>query len=472
MFSEGKLDDAKQEVALAFAESRIGEASPITADNLVEAANIFLAAHDFDLAERYFVKAKDLGASDDTVAIGLANTYIAKGDDRKAAQVLSALGNSAEYQESYEYQLAWGNIYSQRHDNLHAISSFARANQVAADDPTAERGLLQASGQEGTPLPRPSNLNIQSLFYTGAIFDDATLYEMDNKLFGAPVPPRVTQENDVAAIFRYHPPGPLPISGFFGVRNYQGTTSIPSELEIVQRNTFDTIFNVGTTAVWQLGSSRFIFNPGLQFTIRRDTISPVQVDQNLVREYLYLNSSPLFNWLTIRGTGIHESGPFTEQNLHSRDLVGSLEFEVGRPWGKNSFVTGYYVRDLLFRPQIREFFTTSTWVGLEHKFGQKSSLTVLGKYIRSWRVQNLEFAIAQVMVPGVRFEYKPNDRWTVDASMDLSRGQGFSLYNNVADRIPHLLHEAAAAQRERGRRGVVSGLSAAVLRGNAAAVFL
>ena len=31
---QGKFADAKQEVALAFAESRIGEASPVTADNL------------------------------------------------------------------------------------------------------------------------------------------------------------------------------------------------------------------------------------------------------------------------------------------------------------------------------------------------------------------------------------------------------------------------------------------------------
>jgi len=94
---QGKLNDAKQEVALAFAESRIGEASPVTADNLVEAANVFLAAHDFDLAERYFAKAKDLGASDDTVAIGLADTYIAQGNDAKAAAELSALGSLADY---------------------------------------------------------------------------------------------------------------------------------------------------------------------------------------------------------------------------------------------------------------------------------------------------------------------------------------------------------------------------------------
>src|SRR5229473_1885393 len=74
--NQGKYEAAKQEVALAFAEARIGEASPVTTDNMVEAANLFLASHDFDLAERYFNKAKDMGASDDTVAVGMANTYI------------------------------------------------------------------------------------------------------------------------------------------------------------------------------------------------------------------------------------------------------------------------------------------------------------------------------------------------------------------------------------------------------------
>jgi tetratricopeptide (TPR) repeat protein len=428
---EGKFNDAKQEVALAFAESRIGEASPVTADNLVEAANIFLAAHDFDLAERYFAKAKDLGASDDTVAIGLADTYIAQGKDRKAEQELAALGKSADYEQSYDYQLAWANIYTQRHDNVHAISSFARANQLAADDPTAERGLLQVSGEEGTPVPWRPNLSVQSEVATGAIFEDATLYQMDNKLFGAPVPPRSSQETDLGSTFRYHPAGPLPINGFVGVRNYRGTISIPSETLIVNRNTYDTVFNVGTTPVLHLGNAHIVFNPGIEFTMRRDTESPVQMNQNLFRQFVYLNTSPFFNWLTVRGSAIHESGPFTLQDLHSRDLGASLEFEVGRPWGSNALVTGYSVRDLLFRPLIREFFTTSTWAGMEHKFGQKTSLTVLGKYIRSWRVQDLTFATAQALIPGARFEYKPNDRWSFDGSMDFTRGEGFHLYDNV-----------------------------------------
>ncbi len=428
---QGKLNDAKQEVALAFAESRIGEASPITADNLVEAANVFLASHDFDLAQRYFVKAKDMGASDDTVAIGLANSYIAQGNDREAAQELSALGNTPDTEQSYDYQLAWANIYSQRHDNPRAITAFAHANQLAADDPTAERGLLQASGQEGMPLPWQPKLDIQSDISTEAIFEDATLYQMDAKLFGAPVPPRSSQETDFGSSFRYHPGNFTPINGFFGVKNYRGTISIPSQLEIIRRNTYDTVFNVGTTPVLRLGGSRIILDPGIQFTIRRDTESPVQMNQQLFRQYLYLSTSPFFNWLSVRGSAIHESGPFTDQDLSSRDLAADIEFEVGRPWGRTALVTGYSARDLLFRPLVREFFTTSTWVGLEHKFGQKTTVTGLGKYIRSWRVQDLSFATAQILVPGMRLEIKPNDRWSIDGSMDFTRGEGFHLYDNV-----------------------------------------
>jgi tetratricopeptide (TPR) repeat protein len=429
---QGKYTDAKQEVALAFAESRIGEASPVTADNLVEAANIFLAAHDFDLAERYFVKAKDLGASDDTVAIGLADTYIAQGYDRKAEQELAALGKSVDYQDSYDYQLAWANIYTQRHDNPSAVTAFARANQLAADDPTAERGLLQVAGEEGTPLPFQPKLSIQSDVATGAIFEDSTLYEMDNKFFGAPVPPRYSQETDIGSTFRYHwDKFPLPINGYVGERNYRGTVSIPSQTLIVKRDTYDTVFNVGTTPVLRLGNAHIVFNPGIEFTLRRDNLSPIQMNQQLFRQFLYLNSSPFFNWLTIRGSAIHESGPFQLQDLHSRDLGATVEFEVGRPWGSNFLVTGYSVRDLLFRPLIREFFTTDTWVGVEHKFRQKLAVTGLAKYIRSWRVQDLEFATAQVLIPGARVEYKANERWSFDGSMDLSRGEGFHLYDNI-----------------------------------------
>jgi hypothetical protein len=94
-------------------------------------------------------------------------------------------------------------------------------------------------------------------------------------------------------------------------------------------------------------------------------------------------------------------------------------------------VTGYSVRDLLFNPVAREFFTTATWAGWEHRFGDKASITGLGKYIRSWRVEGLTFAAAQILVPGARFDYKFNDRWSLNASTDFTRGEGFHLYDNV-----------------------------------------
>ena len=428
---EDKDEDAKQQVALAFAEARIGEAAPITTDNLVEAANIFLSTHDFDLATRYYEKAKDMGASDDTVAIGLAETYLAQGNDRAAERELRALGSSDEYKESYDYQLAWANIYSLRHDTHNAVSAYAHANQLAAEDEVAERGLIQAAGDEGVPIT--PNTTMISGFDTEAVFEDATIYELDNKFFGgtAPPPPRSQQVTQFGSTFRYRPENFLPISGYFGERNFRGTISIPSQLAIVNHNTFDTIFNVGVTPVLHLGNARIVFNPGIEFTLRRDTESPVQLNQDLFRQFLYMSSSPFFNWLTVRGSAIHETGPFTQQNLHSRDLGASVEFEVGRPWGHNAFVTGYSVRDLLFRPLIREFFTTDTWGGVEHRFGDRLTVTGLAKFVRSWRVQDLDFGTAQIMVPGARFEFKPNDRWDVTGSFDLTRGEGFHLYDNT-----------------------------------------
>jgi tetratricopeptide (TPR) repeat protein len=428
---EGKFDSAKQQVGLAFAESRVGETSPITTDNLVEAANIFVATHDFSLAERYFSKARDMGASDDAVAIGLAGTYIAEGKEQQAADVLTALGNPSDYQQNYDYEIAWGNVYNLRHDNPHAVTAFARANEIASADDTAERAMLRVGGEEGTQvLPTVNMLNGVA---TSPIFVDATIYELDNKLIAAPTapPPYASQATGIGTIFRYHHPGWPPINALVGVENYNGSFSLPNQPAIINRNTFDTLFNFGTTPVVRWGNAHFVLNPGIQFDIRRDTDSPVQLDQNLFRTYLYVNSSPLFQWISLRAFGIYEAGPFTEQNLHSRDLVGNLEFEVGRPWGHNYFITGYYVRDLLFRPTVREYFTTSTWGGLEHKFGDRWSLTALATYIRSWRVQDNEFAIAQILVPGARFQYKFNNRWSLDAAFYYTHGEGFNLYNNV-----------------------------------------
>ena len=78
-------------------------------------------------------------------------------------------------------------------------------------------------------MPFRPNLNIQSDLTTGAIFEDATLYEMDNKLIGAPLPPHASQETDVNSAFHYTG-WKLTISGLFGVNNCVGTTLLPNQL--------------------------------------------------------------------------------------------------------------------------------------------------------------------------------------------------------------------------------------------------
>src|SRR5262249_45905908 len=232
---------------------------------------IFAATRDFDLAERYYSKARDMGTSDETVAIGMADSYLAQGKDKKAEQSLASLGNAQDYQENYDFQLAWGNVYNQRHDNLQAISSFARANQIATEDPTAERAMLQVAGQEGaTVVP---GLSMRSELATGPVYQDPAIYQMSTRLIGVIVQPIVSQETVVGSQFRYHRKDWLPINGYFGIRNFNGDLALTSEPAIVQRNTYDTLFDANVAPSFHWGDTRITLNPGLEFTLRRDTVS-------------------------------------------------------------------------------------------------------------------------------------------------------------------------------------------------------
>ncbi|HLQ51210.1 MAG TPA: tetratricopeptide repeat protein [Terriglobales bacterium] len=435
---DGKWDDARQQVGLAFAEARVGEASPVTADDLVEAANIFLAIQDFDLAERYFAKARQAGASDEAAAVGLANAYLAQGNDRQAEAELASLGDPAGYVDSYDYSMAMGNVYRHRGDNVHAMTSFARANQLAGeDDQVAENELMEVAGQEGLRLGE--HVSLLSDLSTEPIYDDPTIYQIDAKLFNAlgtgllPAP-RVSTQTMMTNVVHLHEKGLPPVHGMFQIRDARGVTSIPSEALILRRDTHDYTWNLGIAPTLHLGSAFINLDTGVQYTWRRDSLnreSALAMNQNLFRQFLYLNTSSFGNWLAIRGLAFHEAGPFTERHLSSKDNGAKLEFVVGRPWGKTALITGYYVRDLQFDPLIREFFTTSTYAGLERKFGQKLKVTALGEYIRSWRVQDFQFAAAQSLRPAGSIEFKPTPRWSFNAEVASARGQGFHSYDNV-----------------------------------------
>jgi hypothetical protein len=155
------------------------------------------------------------------------------------------------------------------------------------------------------------------------------------------------------------------------------------------------------------------------------------MNQNLFRQYVYVSSSAIGNWLSFSGSLIRQGGPFTEQNLHSRDFSGTLNFRVGRPWGKTALLTGFGARDVLFRPAIREYYENQIYGGLERKFGRTVTTSILAEYSRAWRVEGSTFALAQSLQPGFGLTVRPSEHWTIDANGFWSQGKGFHAYDNV-----------------------------------------
>jgi tetratricopeptide (TPR) repeat protein len=436
MVSQGQYDDAKQQIGLAFAESRIGEAPPVTAENLIEAANLLLAMHEFDLATGYFQKAQEGGASPDVVAIGLANTYLAQGKTKEADQTLAELGADPTANQNFNYLLAQSEVYRQRHQNWNAMLELSQADQLGGSEIAQLEGM-QVAGQEG--LRVTDHLSVQTNFTTGGLYDDSTIYMLNQQIFGvtnnADLPPPFSQQESLWTTgYRYHFDNNFPVlSGFFQIRNAVGQESLPQEALIINRNTFDYNFNTALNPVIHIGDASLAFNAGIQFTLRRDNRAPQYENQNLFRQFVYFSSSSFGNWLAFNGGLYHEAGPFTATGyaLNSDDVGGGVNFIVGRPWGKTAFITGYTRRNLTFSPLVRQFFTTSTYAGIRRKFGQKLTVSLLGEYIRSWRVQDALQATAQALRPAGTIQYVVNKSWKVDGQFAYTRGETLHEYDNT-----------------------------------------
>jgi tetratricopeptide (TPR) repeat protein len=454
---EGHYDDVHRQLALGFAEARMST-TPVPAEDILEAANIFLAVHDFTLAEAYFQKAKLAGANPRLVQIGLANTYVAEGETDKAGQALASLGPAADFTDDYDYMIAAANLYRQRQDTVHALSSFVQANTVAGQDNQAMTQTAQneLAIEEGRQLTENFSITPEASF--AAALEDINVYTLDAKILNVTnpallPPPRHSFQSLADSHYRIHVAGLPVISGFVGESLTAGTFLFPSVNVVQDRHTFDTYFNGGITPILHLGANSIAFNGGLQYDIRRDTSSPVYMSQNLFRQFLYVSTSSFRNWLSFNGSAIHEAGPYTDQNLSSRDLSASVEFTVGRPWGRTSLLTGYTVRDLLFHPLIQEYFNTSSYIGLQRKFGRRLTAAVLAEDLRSWRVQNTNYAIAQAFLPGGRFEFRASPKWNVQGSFVLSRGEGYHEYDNAQSEFVVAYTRAGRVSSQTGGEG-------------------
>ena len=437
---QGHFDEARRQIALGFAEARMFPDSPVTGEDYAEAADVFLAMHDFDLAENYFSRAQMAGANNRSVAIGLTNTYLAEGDTKKAESALASLGPASDFRDDYDYMMASANLYRQRQDPLHSLAAFAQASTVAGEE---DRGIAETSqyteaDQEGRQIS--NNFSLVPEAAGAPALEDINVYTLDARILKVPnpaelPPPRHSYQTLAESHYRVQLPNLPVISGFVGESMTAGRLLYPSVGVVQDRNTYDTILNGGVNPILHLGTNTITFNGGLQFTVRRDTISPVFMSQNLFRQFVYIYTSSFFNWISVTATGEREAGPFVAQNLHSRDLFGDIEFTVGRPWGSTSLITGYSARDLLFRPFVEEYFNTTTYAGIQHKFGNRLTVAGVVEDLRSWRVQNTQYAIAQALLPGGRFDFRATRHWTVQGSFVLSRGMGYHYYDNAQSEL-------------------------------------
>jgi tetratricopeptide (TPR) repeat protein len=444
MAQQNHIADAERQIGLAQMEAAAGDTVPPSGGQYIEAANILQQMHEYQLSETYLEHAKSAGAPDTALRVALANSYLGLGETRRAAAELAAVKQTEDTEANYQYLLAAAAVYQQEHRRTEAQSAFAQAVSNAGEDQTAEQGLLQAGGNEGLRI----NPKLSVLFdlTVRPFFEDSTVYVLDSKLNSpsGPVPPSNTANlppprssvvTDSINAFRLHL-GKLPANGgFFEISNTRGIISVPATHSIVHRNTTNYAINFGLEPTVHLGSNVVTFNSGVQGTIRRDSLSPVQLNQNLFRVFTYVNTSSFFNAISADGFFVAQVGPFTETSMQERTLTGAVKFRVGAPWGRTSLVTGWGFNDQKFTSQLlgnSENYYTSSTIGLAHYFSRYLNTEAIVEDLRAWRVvpySPIHSAISQALRPAVKVDFSPTSTWNIQASASYESTRGFHAYD-------------------------------------------
>jgi len=442
MAQQNHTEDAERQIALAFMEAEAGTTAPATGSEFIQAADIFRQLHEYDLSITYLGRARAAGAPDITVRTGMANTYLAVGDVDRAAAELAAV-NSEDSASDYQYLLAMAGVYRQQHQGVQALTAFAQAANAAGEDQSAQQNLLQAGASEGYSLN--STLSMLGSFSVQPTFEDTTVYVLDSKLDQPiPVPPtdipllpplRSSLVTQGMAAYHLHLRNFVPMSGFFQLRDARGTISVPATSSIVNRNTIDYTANIGINPSIRLGRNSITLNSGIQGTIRRDTESPRQMNQNLFRAFTYGSTTAFFNAVSAAGYVIYEGGPFTESNIHSRALAASLNFRIGRPWGQNALIAGWGANDQQFSPVGIEDYFTSSYIGFARRFSNRWDAQAVVEDVRAWRVVTPRSGIAQAVRYAGTIDFTPAPSWDVQASLAYENTRTYHAYDATQNGI-------------------------------------
>ena len=226
---EGKGDDAREQIGLAFAEARVDGRKDITAEDLVEAGDVLLSLHDYELARKYLQRARAVGADEGIVSIAMANAYLAQGETNSAQSELALVKKDEGYEQNYEYLMAQANIFRQRQETVQALAAFARADAVSGDDRSAEQAQYELASAEGRQLTPDVSIGSDASFTP--IFEDINIYQMDARLLGAsganlPLP-RASYESLGREGYHIRLNGLPALTGFVEERNARGTISFP-----------------------------------------------------------------------------------------------------------------------------------------------------------------------------------------------------------------------------------------------------
>lgn len=437
MAQQDHSEDAQRQIALAMMEGETGETEPPTGEQYIAAADVFREMHEYPLSQDYLQRAKTAGAPDISVRIGMANTYLALGDTARAQGELAAIRTSADSEPDYQYLLAEANIYRQEHQSTQSLTAFAQAADDAGEDQTAEQNLLAAGADEGYRVN--PYLSLLSNFSVQPIFEDTTVYVLDSKLDQTvPVPPadisklplpRYSLQIQETAAYHLHLQHLPTLSGFFQLVNTHGTISVPATSSIERRATTDYSFNLGVDPTVHVGRNVLTFNTGVQGTVRRDALSPLELNQNLFRAFTYISTSSFFNAVSASGYVIFEEGPFTESNIHSRAWTGAVDFRVGQPWSKTALVTGWGMNDQKFNPVGIEDYYTSSYIGLTSRFSDKWNAAAILEDLRAWRIVSPNSGIAQDLRPTGTLNYLPTRHWAFQVSTAYSSTRAFHVYD-------------------------------------------
>ena len=439
MVQQDHSQDAERQIGLGLMEAEAGETVPPTGSQYIAAADVLRQMHEYQLSQTYLERAKAAGASDIAVRVGLANNYLALGETARASAELAAVRHVDNSEPDYQYLLAEANVYQQEHQGTQALTAFAQAASAAGEDQTAEQGLLQAGANEGYRV-NPT-LSLLSDLLIEPVFEDTTVYVLDSKLDAlTPVPnsdvallppPRSSIATEWTNAYHLHFAGFPTLGGFFQLRNARGVISVPATDSIVDRDTTDYAFNLGVAPTVHLGSTVVQFNSGVQETIRRDSLSPAQLNQNLFRVFTYLSTGSFFNAVSVDGYFIRETGPFTESNIHSRSLAGSIDFRVGEPWGKTALVTGWGSNDQQFTPVATENYYTASYIGLTRRFSDRLNIEAVAEDLRAWRTVGARSGIAQALRPAATVDFSPKRHWDIQASAAYSNTRSFHVYDTI-----------------------------------------